>query len=113
MAKRVKKVEVPKAKRGKVTLVPDPEAMPIRRAPSPVRYPEGSARAKRQELLSRERAVREELNACPSCMALRAEAHRLVNEAEDLVMECVEEAAWSRGRVAVKRLVYKEAPPNG
>ncbi len=113
MAKRVKKVEVPKAKRGKVTLVPDPEAMPIRRAPSPVRYPEGSARAKRQELLAAEKEVRGLLAECEGCASLRKEAHRLVNEAEDLIMDCIEEAAWSRGRVAVKRLVYKEAPPNG
>jgi len=105
-----RKVKVEKPKRGKVTLVADPEAIPVRKAAEPIRYPEGSVRAKRQALLAEERALRMAMAKCIHCNVLREQAHKLVNEAEDLVMDCVEEAAYSRGRVAVKRLVYKEAP---
>ena len=107
-------LEKPLAKKGeRVTLAADPDALPSRKVPDPVVYTPGSARARRQELLAQERELRRQISNCIDCGIKRKEAHRLVNMAEALIMACIEEAGQSRGRTAVKRLVYTEAPPNG
>jgi hypothetical protein len=96
--------------RGKVTLVADPNAIPIRAAAPRVVYPEGSIRAQRQALLEQEKVVRASLADCEHCKAIRAEAHRLMNEAEDLFMASIEEAHEAQGRVKTKRVVYAKPP---
>ena len=96
--------------RGKVELVSDPNAIPVRKAAPEVVYPEGSIRAQRQALLKQEKVVRASLADCERCKAVRAEAHRLMNEAEDLFMAAIEETHEAQGRVKTKKVVYSKPP---
>ena len=99
----------PLAKRGEnVEIKRDPNAIPARKAAPITVYTPGSARAKRQEVLVQETATRAKLKECKGCNALRAEANRLANEAEDLFGQVIDEVEAERGKPSSKRITFTE-----
>lgn len=66
-------------------------------------------RDKRDDLIARERKLRQEIQHCERCNTLRGQASKLANEAASLLGAIHEEIEIERGLVGVRRFRY-DAP---
>lgn len=79
----------------------------MRTAPELQPLPEGSARARRRELVAQEQVLRQKIRDCDHCAKLREEAGRLAAEADGLISACVAEARGEEGGVTAKKVTFK------
>jgi hypothetical protein len=91
----------------KVKLKADPDAMPLRKAAPSDFYPEGSIREKRLALLTQADEISKEIRACVECRILRDRRQLLIEQAENLLIECATEADAEHGTRKVRKVVSK------